>query len=285
MANGAVPTVALAGDVAMPSVGLGTWPLAGVAAEEAVAQALSRGYRSIDTAAVYRNERSVGRAIAASGLERSEVFVTTKLARTAHGYDTAMRAVDESLRELALDHVDLYLIHWPMPALGLYVDSWRALIDVQAEGRVRAIGVSNFKPAHIERLVDETGVVPAVNQIELNPRTNRADARAYHRRRGIVTQSWAPLGSGTDLLSEPVITQLATKYRKRPGQIVLRWHMELGLVATPRSGNPVRIAENIDVFDFRLTDDETRRVSALDTGSHPPVDSDTFTGPPTAGPR
>ena len=280
MEKSTAPTVDLGGGVAMPRLGFGTWPMTGDAAEEAVTQAISRGYRSIDTAAVYGNENSVGRGIAASGIDRSDVFVTTKLARTAHGYDTALRAFEQSARELATDYLDLYLIHWPMPALDLYVDSWRALIRLQSDGRVRAIGVSNFKPAHVDRLIEETGVVPAVNQIELNPRTNRADVRAYHERMGIVTESWAPLGSGTDLLAEPVLAELATKYHKQPGQIVLRWHMELGLVATPRSANPQRMSSNIDVFDFVLTEDEVQRISALDTGSHPAVDSDTFVGPP-----
>ena len=281
IAKPAAPTIDLAGGVAMPRLGLGTWPLTGESAERAVTQAISCGYRSIDTAAVYGNEDGVGRGLVASGVDRSELFVTTKLARTAHGYDTALRAFEQSLRQLALEYVDLYLIHWPMPALDLYVDSWRALIRLQADGRVRAIGVSNFKPAHVDRLIEETGVVPAVNQIELNPRTNRADTRAYHRRKGIVTESWAPLGSGTDLLAEPILAELATKYRKAPGQIALRWHMELGLVATPRSVHPQRMASNIDLFDFRLTDDEIQRLTALDTGAHPAVDSDTFVGPPS----
>ena len=204
------------------------------------------------------------------------------MARTAHGYDTALRAFEQSLRELAFEYLDLYLIHRPMPALDRYVDSWTALIRLQAEGRVRAIGVSNFKPAHIDRLIEETGVVPAVNQIELNPRTNRAAARAYHRRNGIVTESWAPLGSASDLLAGPVIADLAAKYHEQPGQIVLRWHMELGLVATPRSANPQRMTSNIDIFDVRLTADEVQRRTALDTGAHPAVDSDTFVGPPSA---
>lgn len=282
MEKPAAPTVDLGGDVAMPRLGLGTWPMTGDAAENAVTQALSRGYRLIDTAAIYGNEDGVGCALRASGIARAELFVTTKLARKAHGHDTALRAFEQSLRALALEYVDLYLIHWPMPALGLYVDSWRALIRLQAEGRVRAIGVSNFKPAHIDRLIDETGVVPAVNQIELNPRTNRADARAHHRRKGIVTESWAPLAPGTNLLAEPIVAELATKYSKAPGQIVLRWHIELGLVATPKSADPQRIASNIDIFDFRLDDDEVQRLNALDTGAYPPVDSDTFVGPPSA---
>lgn len=282
MEKPAAPTIDLGGGVAMPRLGLGTWPMTGDTAEMAVTQALSRGYRLIDTAAVYGNEDGVGRALMASGIARSELFITTKLARKAHGHDTALRAFEQSLRTLTLEFVDLYLIHWPMPALGLYVDSWRALIRLQSEGRVRAIGVSNFKPAHIDRLIDETGVVPAVNQIELNPYTNRIDARDYHRRKGIVTESWAPLAPGTGLLAEPIVAELATKYRKLPGQIVLRWHMDLGLVTTPKSADPQRIQSNIDIFDFRLDDDDVQRLNALDTGAYPPVDSDVFVGPPSA---
>jgi len=275
------PTVALADDVLMPRLGLGTWPMTGACAETAVRQALTHGYRSIDTAAAYGNEDAVGRGIAASGVDRRSVFVTTKLANTEHGFAPTLRAFDRSLDSLGLEYLDLYLIHWPMPWLDRYVDSWNALIRLRDESRVRAIGVSNFTPVHIERLIAETGVTPALNQIELNPRTNRLDARTYHQRKGIVTESWGPLGPRTDLLDEPTLIELAAKYGKTPGQIVLRWHMDLGLVTTPKSANSQRISANLNIFDFNLTASEVGRISALDTGAHPPVNSDApLSGPP-----
>ncbi|MFD9667819.1 aldo/keto reductase [Rhodococcus sp. NPDC059968] len=280
MTVASAPTVNLSGSVSMPRLGLGTWPMKDAEAERAVESALTQGYRLVDTAAAYGNEAAVGRGVRQSGLPREEVFVTTKLHNCDHGYDNALRAFDRSSDELGLDYLDLYLIHWPMPFLDRYVETWRALAKLQEDGRIRAIGVSNFKPAHLDRLIAETGIVPAVNQIELNPRTNRPEERAYHREQGIVTESWSPLGPGTDLLEIPAITDLARKYGKQPGQVVLRWHMDLGLVATPKSANPGRIAANIDVFDFALTADEVDSITALDTGSVPPVDSDKPLSPP-----
>ncbi|MFC9836350.1 aldo/keto reductase [Rhodococcus sp. NPDC127530] len=280
MTVASAPTVNLSGSVSMPRLGLGTWPMKDAEAERAVESALTQGYRLVDTAAAYGNEAAVGRGVRQSGLPREEVFVTTKLHNCDHGYDNALRAFDRSSDELGLDYLDLYLIHWPMPFLDRYVETWRALAKLQEDGRIRAIGVSNFKPAHLDRLIAETGIVPAVNQIELNPRTNRPEERAYHREQGIVTESWSPLGPGTDLLEIPAITDLAREYGKQPGQVVLRWHMDLGLVATPKSANPGRIAANIDVFDFALTADEVDSITALDTGSVPPVDSDKPLSPP-----
>ncbi|MFJ2202696.1 aldo/keto reductase [Streptomyces violaceusniger] len=270
----AAPTLTLNNGVVIPRLGLGTWPLDGRDAEHAVVTALNHGYRLIDTASSYGNERAVGRGIRASGLRRKDVFVTTKLHGEDHGYDSALRAFETSLTELNFDYVDLYLIHWPVPSKGLFVDTWRALQKLMADGQVRAIGVSNFKPAHIERLIDETGVTPAVNQIQLHPQTTQRELRAYHRTRGIVTESWSPLGQGSDLLDAPEIHEIAARRRRSPGQIVLRWHMELGLIAIPKSGNPSRIAANIDIFDFTLTAGEVDTLSALDTGAKPPVDSD-----------
>ncbi|MBZ9641405.1 aldo/keto reductase [Streptomyces sp. PSKA30] len=274
MNSPAAPTLTLNNRVVMPRLGLGTWPLEDRDAEHAVVTALHHGYRLIDTASSYGNEHAVGRGIRASGLRRKDVFVTTKLHGEDHGYDSALRAFETSLTELNLDYLDLYLIHWPVPSKGLFVDTWRALQKLMAEGLVRAIGVSNFKPAHIERLIDETGITPAVNQVQLHPQTTQRELRAYHRTKGIVTESWSPLGQGSDLLDAPEIHEIAAKRRKSPGQIVLRWHMELGLIAIPKSGNSSRIAANIDIFDFTLTAGEVDALSALDTGAKPPVDSD-----------
>ncbi|MEU1185371.1 aldo/keto reductase [Streptomyces sp. NPDC005820] len=261
-------------DVEIPAIGLGTWPLKGHVAEDAVRYALSQGYRLVDTASAYENEREVGRGLRSSGVPRSDVFVTTKLGNSHHGREETLRAFDRSLSELGLDHLDLYLIHWPVPALDLYVETWRTLAELQQEGRVRAIGVSNFKPAHLRRLVEETGVVPAVNQIELNPLTNRAAEREYHQENGILTQSWSPLGPGTGLLDSEVITGIARAHHRTPGQVILRWHLQLGLSATPKSASPERITQNLQVFDFTLSDSEVHAITALDTGETVPMDSD-----------
>lgn len=266
MNNSVSPVVTLNNGVTMPRLGLGTWPLEGDGAQHAVTSALTSGYRLIDTAAAYGNEDAVGRGVRASGLAREDVFVTTKLQGFEHGRDRALRALDASLSVLGLDYVDLFLIHWPVPAQDLYVETWQALTQAAADGRVRAIGVSNFKPTHLDRLINETGIVPAVNQIQLSPLTSQAELRAYHQHHNIVTQSWSPLGKGTRLLTAPTLSRLADKYGKDPGQIVLRWHMELGLAATPKSGNTDRITSNIDIFDFALTPEEVDEITVLDTG-------------------
>ncbi|MFD4510651.1 aldo/keto reductase [Streptomyces sp. NPDC058457] len=266
-------------DVEIPSIGLGTWPMKGDEAEEAVRYALTQGYRLVDTASAYENEREVGRGLRSSGVARSDVFVTTKLGNSYHGREETLRAFDRSLSELGLDQLDLYLIHWPLPMLDLYVETWRTLVELQQEGRVRAIGVSNFKRAHLDRLIEETGVVPAVNQIELNPLTNRAAERVYHQENGILTQSWSPLGPGTDLLRSDVLTQIARAHSRTVGQVILRWHLQLGLSVTPKSASPERITQNLQVFDFTLSDDEVHAITALDTGEKTPMDSDLL-GPP-----
>ncbi|MFJ3802609.1 aldo/keto reductase [Streptomyces sp. NPDC090088] len=286
MTSAASPVLTLNNGVTMPQLGLGTWPLKGTDAQHAVSAALTDGYRLIDTAAVYGNEDAVGRGIRESGLDRQDVFVTTKLHGVSHGYDHALRALDASLAELGLDYVDLFLIHWPLPAQDLYVPTWRAFAKALADGHARAIGVSNFKPSHLDRLIDETGTVPAVNQIQLSPLTAQAGLRQYHRGHGILTQSWSPLGKGTDLLVHPVITGLAAKYGRTAGQIVLRWHIELGLSAVPKSGNTERIKGNIDIFDFTLAPHEVEAITALDTGAHQPADSDAVQpGLKGSGPR
>jgi 2,5-diketo-D-gluconate reductase A len=270
-----VPTLALNNDVVIPQLGFGVWQVPSEGTAKAVRTALDSGYRSIDTAAAYRNEAGVGEAIRSSGLPRQDLFVTTKLWNSDQGYDPALRAFDASLSELGLDYVDLYLIHWPLPKRDNYVDTWRALEKLHADGRVRAVGVSNFQVPHLRRLLDETEIVPAVNQVELHPNLQQAALREFHALHGIVTEAWSPLAQGA-LLSEVIVTSLAAKYGKSPAQIVLRWHLQLGNVVIPKSVTPSRIAENIDVFDFELADDDMTVISELDMGTRVGPHPDTF---------
>lgn len=275
-AETAASTVALSHGVAIPSLGLGTWRMSDAEAERAVARAVEEGYRLLDTAALYNNEAGVGRGIRSGGIPRDELFVTTKLAGSDHGGGRARRAYEHSLERLGLDYADLYLIHWPVPAQNRYIEAWEALVALQREGRVRAIGVSNFKPAHIERLVRETGVAPQVNQIELDPTRQRALARACHAAHGIATQSWAPLGGAASgaLLSHPVILELAARHDRTPAQVVLRWHLEQGLIAIPKSTHVERMRENIDLWTFSLGPADLDRIAALDDGEAAVSDSD-----------
>jgi 2,5-diketo-D-gluconate reductase A len=270
-----VPTLALNNDVVIPQLGFGVWQVPSEGTAKAVRTALDSGYRSIDTAAAYRNEAGVGEAIRSSGLPRQDLFVTTKLWNSDQGYDPALRAFDASLSELGLDYVDLYLIHWPLPKRDNYVDTWRALEKLHADGRVRAVGVSNFQVPHLRRLLDETEIVPAVNQVELHPNLQQAALREFHAEHGIVTEAWSPLAQGA-LLSEVIVTSLAAKYGKSPAQIVLRWHLQLGNVVIPKSVTRSRIAENIDVFDFDLADDDMTVISELDMGTRVGPHPDTF---------
>jgi diketogulonate reductase-like aldo/keto reductase len=270
-----VPTLALNNDVVIPQLGFGVWQVPSEGTAKAVRTALDSGYRSIDTAAAYRNEAGVGEAIRSCGLPRQDLFVTTKLWNSDQGYDPALRAFDASLGELGLDYVDLYLIHWPLPKRDNYVDTWRALEKLHADGRVRAVGVSNFQVPHLRRLLDETEIVPAVNQVELHPNLQQAALREFHAEHGIVTEAWSPLAQGA-LLSEVIVTSLAAKYGKSPAQIVLRWHLQLGNVVIPKSVTPSRIAENIDVFDFDLADDDMTVISELDMGTRVGPHPDTF---------
>ncbi len=268
-----VPTITLNNGRAMPQLGFGVWRVSDDEAVAAVGEALRVGYRSIDTASLYRNESGVGRALADSGLPRGDVFLTTKLGNPDHGYDAALRAFDESLQRLGTDYVDLYLIHWPQPNRDQYVNSWRALQRIYADGRARAIGVSNFTERHLTRLADETDIVPAVNQIELHPYLAQREMRAFHADHGIATQGWSPLGRGGALLADPVITALAQKYQRSAAQVVLRWHLQSGTIVIPKSVTPSRIAENLDVFGFELADDDMVGIDELDRdgrlGSHP----------------
>ncbi|MYY03595.1 MULTISPECIES: aldo/keto reductase [unclassified Streptomyces] len=244
----------------IPAVGLGTYPLDDAAAEKAVAGALDLGYRLVDTALNYGNETGTGRGIARGGVPREDVFVTTKVPGRHHGYEKTLASFEESRRNLGLDYVDLYLIHWPLPRVGLYVDTWRALLKLREDGLVRSVGVSNFTAEHLERLEGETGVLPAVNQIELHPRLPQEELRAFHAAKGIVTESWSPLGRGRDLLTDPDVVAVAEAHGVTPGQAVLRWHTQLGAVPIPKSADPGRQRQNLDLFGFELTPEELARI-------------------------
>ncbi len=272
-----VSTVELRHGAKMPRVGLGTWPMSDREAETVIAQAIGLGYRLIDTAENYGNEAGVGRGIRASGVSRQDVFVTTKFNRRWHGANLVAEAVSRSCDRLGVDYLDLMLIHWPNPAQDRYVEAWEGLAAMLKEGRVKAIGTSNFKPAHLDRVIAETGVVPDVNQIELNPLVTREAARSYHEKHGIVTESWAPLGGGgNSVLREPAVRDIAARIGKTPGQVVLRWHLELGAVPIPKSSNRDRLADNLDVFGFELEPADIEAISALDQGEAMAADSDAF---------
>lgn len=249
----------------IPAVGFGTWPLSGVDATRTVGAALQVGYRLIDTAARYDNEREVGAGVRASGLPRHEVFVTTKLRGADHGYRSTLRALDESLERLGLGEVDLYLIHWPLPRLGLYVESWKAMIELRERGKALSIGVSNFEPEHIDALIDATGVVPAVNQVELHTEFSQPALRSYHAKKGIVTEAWRPLGKGGSI-RDPVVGAIAQKHGRTPAQIILRWEHELGVVAIPKTVSVDRMRENLSIFDFELSEEDRARMASLDRG-------------------
>lgn len=268
------PELALNDGRLIPTLGLGTWPMTDADVAPVVVAAVQLGYRHVDTAVKYGNETGVGRGVRESGVPREDLFVTTKLDGTYQGCDRAIAGLDESLSRLGLDYVDLLLIHWPLPTRDLYVSTWRTFERLLADGKAHSIGVSNFKPAHLEHLRNETTIVPAVNQIQVSPYIPRADQRSYNAAHGIITTSWSPLGQGNTLLSESLITRLADKYGKTPGQVVLRWHLDQGLVAIPKSSSPARLRENLDVFDFTLDADDVAAISTLDQGPGVGVDSD-----------
>jgi len=269
----AAPRVPLSDGSTIPQLGIGTYKVPADVTADLVAGALAAGYRHVDTAALYGNEVEVGEGIRASGLEREEVFVTTKVWNDDQGFDKTLRAFDASAARLGLDRVDLYLIHWPIPSADRYVDTWRALIRLQQEGRATSIGVSNFSIPHLERLRDETGVLPAVNQVELHPRFPQKTLVEWDTANGIVTESWAPLARG-GLLEEPVLARIAQRYGKTPAQVVVRWHIERGLVLFPKSVSPERVRENGDVFDFTLDADDHAAIATLDTGERTGRDPD-----------
>ncbi len=273
-----VPTVALRGGEEIPQLGFGVFQIPPKETAEVTTRALLAGYRHIDTAAAYRNEAGVGQAIHAAGLDRSDVFITTKCFNDDHGYEQAKHAFKASLDRLETSYVDLYLIHWPVPAHDRYVETWKAFIELQEEGLIRAIGVSNFNQPHLERLIAETGVTPAVNQVELHPLFQQAGLRREHEDLGVVTEAWSPLAQG-QVLDDPAITQIALEHDRSPGQIVIRWHLQLGNVVIPKSVTPERIEQNFDVFGFELSQEDMGAIEALDAGTRIGPDPETFVRP------
>lgn len=258
-----IPTLTLNDGRTIPQLGLGVWRTPADVTAAVVRTAIEAGYRSIDTASAYRNEAGVGQGVRESGVPRDQIFVTTKLWNDDQGFDATLKAFDKSLSRLGVDKVDLYLIHWPAPSKGLYLDSWRALVRLREEGRAASVGVSNFKVEHLEKIIGETGVVPAVNQIELHPRFQQRTLREFHAAKGIATESWSPLGQGR-VLDDPAIAAIAARHGKTPAQVVIRWHLDLGLIVIPKSVTPSRIVENFDVADFRLDAEDLAAIAALD---------------------
>ncbi len=269
-----VPKIPLRDGAAIPQMGFGVFQIPPEETVEATLLAFESGYCHIDTAKAYANEREVGEALRQSGLPRDEVFITTKCFNDDHGHDAARAAFGASQERLGLDVVDLYLIHWPVPSQDLYAETWKAFVDLQEEGVVRSIGVSNFQPAHLERIIAETEVTPAVNQIELHPHLQQPELRELHAQHGVVTEAWSPLAQGA-VLDEPEIVRIAEAHGKTAGQVVLRWHVELGNVVFPKSVTPGRIRENIDVFDFALSEEEMAALARLDRGERIGGDPDT----------
>jgi 2,5-diketo-D-gluconate reductase A len=249
--------------VEIPQIGFGVWQVDNAEAPKAVRAAIEAGYRSIDTAAIYGNEEGVGAGIRTAGIPREQLFITTKLWNDRHGAKNAPQALEGSLKKLQLEQVDLYLIHWPAPRANLYVETWKALAEIKRRGRARSVGVSNFTIAHLERLIGETGIVPSINQIELHPRFQQKAQREFHARHKIVTESWSPLGQGR-AMKDPLIAGIAAKHGRTPAQVALRWHIQNGLVAIPKSVTPSRIAENFDVFSFELTEEDMAKIATLD---------------------
>jgi 2,5-diketo-D-gluconate reductase A len=273
-----VPPISLRGDVDIPQLGFGVFQVPPGDTAQVVTRAFETGYRHIDTAAAYANESGVGEALRAADLPREEVFITTKCFNDDHGYDEATKALSTSLERLGLDFVDLYLIHWPVPSRDRYVDTWKAFVELRAQGLIRAIGVSNFQAPHLERVIEATGVVPAINQVELHPRLQQPELRREHEELGIVTEAWSPLAQG-EVLEDPVIVRIAEAHEKTPGQAVIRWHLQIGNVVIPKSVTPERIEQNFDVFDFELSEEEMGAIEQLDAGERIGPDPDTFVAP------
>lgn len=250
----------------IPQLGYGLWQVSDTEAEDCCLEALRLGYRSIDCAQIYQNEAGLGRALNKCGIAREEIFITTKVWNSEHGYETTLRSFEESLKKLQLEYLDLFLIHWPAPQKKAYVETWRALIELKKQGRVKSIGVSNFHAPHLERIIGETGVVPSINQIELHPKFQQHELRSFHQKHGIQTECWSPLGQG-QLLTDPVLTKLARRHQKSVAQIILRWHIEQDLVAIPKTVTPARMKENLEVFDFKLSSEDLEVIAGLDDRS------------------
>ena len=271
-----VPSLVMNNGLQIPQLGFGVFLVPPEETKQAVTEALKAGYRLIDTAQGYRNEEGVGAAIAESDVPREELFITTKLTNSEHGYDTTLTAFDGSMEKLGIDVLDLFLIHWPLPMFDQYVETWRAFEKLLADGRVRSIGVSNFEIPHLQRLLAETDVTPAVNQIELHPEFPQEDLREFHQEYGILTESWGPLGQGKGLLENPHIVEVAQRKGRTPAQVVLRWHLQLGCIVIPKSVHPDRIRENIDIFDFELDDADMADISKVRTGQRLGGDPNVF---------
>lgn len=268
-----VPLLTLNDGFTAPQLGLGVWQVEADQAADIVQTALDAGYRAVDTAAMYRNEPGVGEGIRRSGVAREDVYLTTKLGNADHGYDAAMAAIDDSLERLGTDYVDLYLMHWPLPMFDNYVETWKAMVQMQKDGKARSIGVSNFEKEHLERIIGETGVVPAVNQIELHPKFQQQAMRAYHKTHDIITESWSPLGSGR-LIEDRDIGRIAEKHGKSVPQTIIRFLLQEGLMVIPKSATPERIRANFDVFDFSLDEADIETLRDMDSadgrnGPHP----------------
>jgi 2,5-diketo-D-gluconate reductase A len=271
-----VPGIELNNGTTIPQLGFGVFQIDPSDTAEAVMTALEAGYRHIDTAQMYGNEAEVGEAIARSDVPRDQLWITTKCNNSNHGYDDAQSALDESLQKMGLDHVDLYLIHWPLPGKDLYVETWKGFEKAQADGKVRTIGVSNFQPHHLDRLLEETDTVPAVNQIELHPHMQQAGLRSYHERHGIRTEAWSPIGQGRGLLDAPELSEIAQAHGKSPAQVVLRWHVQIGNIVFPKSSTAERIRENYAIFDFELGDDEVETINGMERAERLGPDPDKF---------
>jgi 2,5-diketo-D-gluconate reductase A len=271
-----VPTLTLNDGVEIPQLGFGTWQIPAEDAQSVVEHAIATGYRHIDTAAAYKNEEGVGAALKASGVSRDELFVTTKLWNADQGYDSTLKAFDASMEKLGLDVLDLYLIHWPTPARELYLDTWRAFEKLQADGRVRSIGVSNFQPAHLDALAAKSDVVPSVNQIELHPFLTQRELRDYHRAHGIHTEAWSPLAQGGELLKHDAVAEIAGRHGKTPAQAILRWHLQIGNIIFPKSVTASRVEENFDVFDFELSSEDLTVLEGLNKNERTGPDPDEF---------
>ncbi|MDF2976210.1 MAG: oxidoreductase [Actinomycetospora sp.] len=271
-----VPGIELNNGTTIPQLGFGVFQIDPSDTAEAVTTALEAGYRHIDTAQMYGNEAEVGEAIAKSDIPRDQLWITTKCNNSNHGYDDAQSALEESLQKMGLDHVDLYLIHWPLPGKDLYVETWKGFEKAQSDGKVRTIGVSNFQPHHLDRLLEETDTVPAVNQIELHPHMQQAGLRSYHERHGIRTEAWSPIGQGRGLLDAPELSEIAQAHGKSPAQVVLRWHVQIGNIVFPKSSTAERIRENYAIFDFELRDDEVETINGMERAERLGPDPDKF---------